>query len=282
MTYSVRKIDTKFMQENSFFKKITYTEGIYPEFNISLIQNPSRFYAVPLLGIIFKMLAIIPVALFMLVIAIGWILVVFLVNPFIVLATGKYWKTAYDISLALMRLSVKTSAYLYGLTDKYPGFNFNMPENMTLNLPYPEKSNRLYAIPVLGFLIRIVFLIPYLIFEQIIAQAVTIGVFLLAWAVVLFKGRYPEGIFELARDQIRITGSSYAYLIGLSDRYPSFYISMAHDKIKIILIALSIVLSGFNYVNGDSKSTYQLDNNTQYNNNLEKGKYPSDLDLKTE
>jgi uncharacterized membrane protein len=113
-----------------------------------------------------------------------------------------------------------------------------------VNIPYPTSPNKLYAIPILGGLIRVILLIPYLVFTIIISQAALIGVFLLAWAVVLFKGLYPEGIFELARDCNRIGLSSAAYMAGLSDKYPSFHISMAHDKIKLILIAASIIISG--------------------------------------
>ncbi len=262
------------MKENSFFKQITYTEGIYPKFSIDYIQNPSKVYAIPLLGILIKAIALIPVVIIMAFVAIWWFIAVWLINPFVVLMTEKYWLPAYNVSLSLIKMSVKATSYMYGLTDKYPGFDFNLPEGMSLDLPMPEKPRRLYAIPLVGIIVRFVFLIPYFIFSQIISQAATIGVFLLAWAGVLFQGKYPEGIFELARDHIRVGASSYAYMAGLSDRYPSFYISMAHDKIKIILIAIAIILFGINFANGNYNPKNKMMNNNQYNNNLNQRYYP--------
>lgn len=231
----------------SFFKKITYTDGIYPVLEANVIQNPNRIFAVPLVGILIKLLLLIPVFIEILLLYIWFLVAVMLINPFVVLVTGKYWPHAYRFTLGMFKLAVKTSFYLDGLTDKYPWFGFNIDDKFKLDIIMPESSKRLYAIPILGGVIRIVLLIPYLVFFGIISNAALIGVYLLAWAVVLFKGRYPEGIFELTRDFIRVNTSVSAYFAGLSDRYPSFYISMAHDKIKLILIAVSILLTAWNY-----------------------------------
>lgn len=238
--------------QESFFKKITYTQGIYPILNAASIQNPSRFYAAPILGIFIKLILLIPVYFELIFIGIWWSIAVILINPFVVLFTNKYWQSAYWINLGYLRMITKISFYLFGLTNKYPGFNLTINDNYSLDIPYPENPKKIFAIPLIGFLIRIILLTPYLIFESIISQAAAIGTFLLAWAVVLFKGRYPEGLFELARDSIRVSISANAYLTGLSDRYPSFYISMNHDKIKIILIAIAIIFSGFNFTSGGS------------------------------
>lgn len=253
------------MEQNhqSFFKKITYTDGICPDFKISLIQNPSRFFAVPILGILVKIVLLIPLAIVFIFLGIWLLLAVMLVNPLIVLFTGKYWAHAHNFSVGYLRLTTKLTCYLYGLTDKYPGFNFGNQDNLTFEIPLNQNPKRLYAIPLIGGLIRFVLLIPYLIFENILASAASIGAFLLAWAMVLFTGKYPEGIFELARDAIRINASVMAYILGLSDRYPSFYISMAHDKIKLILIALAIIFQGWSYSNDYSdkyskETTYDI------------------------
>lgn len=231
----------------SFFKKITYTDGIYPVLEANVIQNPNRIFAVPLVGILIKFLLLIPVFIEILLLYIWYSFVVILINPFVVLATGKYWQHAYRFTLGMFKLAVKTEFYFYGLTDKYPWFGFNIDDGFKLDIIMPESSKRLYAIPILGGAIRIILLIPYFVFSGIISNAALIGVSLLAWAVVLFKGRYPEGIFELARDSVRVNTSVGAYFAGLSDRYPSFYISMAHDKIKLILIAISIIFTAWNY-----------------------------------
>lgn len=244
----MRLVDKTVDSESSFFKRITYTDGIYPSLSAELIQNPNRFFAFPLLGILVKVIILIPVFVEIILVGIWFLVVVFLVNPFVVLLTGKYWRHAYEVFLGLQRLSLKLWFYVYGLTDKYPGFSLVINDKFILDIPMPEKPNRFYAIPVFGGLARFIFLVPYFIFSNIISQAMGIGISLLAWAVVLFRGRYPEGIFELARDTSRVSISAGAYFSGLSDKYPSFYISMAHDKIKLILIAIAIILNGWNFV----------------------------------
>lgn len=256
------------MAQKSFFKQITYTEGIYPSFSISHNQNPSVLYAIPVLGLVIKLIALLPVAVFACLIAIWWLIAVVLINPFVVLTTGKYWQPAYEVAIGLTKMSAKIAAYFFGLTDKYPGFDFNLPEGMHLDLPMIHNPNKLYAIPVLGGAIRIILLIPYLVFEQIISRAVLLGVAFIASFYVLIKGKYPEAVFELARDSIRINSSAYAYMAGLSDKYPSFHISMAHDKIKLILIAIAIIWFGTGVANNDYKNDRDINDRNTYKNFL--------------
>lgn len=257
--------------ERSFFKKLTYTEGIYPKFSIDYIQNPNRLYAIPLLGLLIKLIMLLPLIILLIFVGIWWLIAIFLINPFVVLITSKYWRGAYSINLAMMRVSAKISSFIFGLTDKYPGFNFENGDSK-IEVSMPENPNKLLAIPILGGLIRLIFLIPYYFFGNIISTASTIGTFLVAWALVLFKGKYPESIFELSRDSIRVGLSSMAYLTGLSDKYPSFYISMKHDKIKIILIVIALLLSGMGFVNGEKRGERYSENenfNGEYNELLE-------------
>ena len=233
--------------EQSFFQKITYTDGIYPVLTANVIQNPNRFFAVPLIGMLVKIIILIPVFFELFAITIWWLIVGVLINPFVVLFTGKYWPHAYQIALGILRIQVKISFFTFGLTDKYPGFSLSINDVYSLDIPSPESPNRSFAVPFLGGIIRSILLIPYFIYVNILSNAIGIGVMLLAWVVVLFKGKYPEGIFELVRDSQRVSFASVAYMIGLSDRYPSFYISMKHDKIKIILIVISILWGGWNF-----------------------------------
>lgn len=243
----------------SFFKKITYTDGIYPLLETGYIQNPNRIFAIPLLGLLIKVIALIPVFIEMFFLSLWAYIAVWLINPWVVLITGRYWQHAYQLMLGLFRLSAKVSFFLNGLTDKYPGFDFSTGDRFTFDIPMPENPKKLYAIPILGGFLRFIFLIPYLLYSSVISNAAGIGVMLLAWATVLFKGRYPEGIFELARDSIRVASASGIYLSGLSDKYPSFYISMAHDKIKIILIAVVLIFGVFGGVRFTSGGSSELE-----------------------
>lgn len=214
---------------------------IYPSISAELIKDPSKFYANPIVGIFVKTILLFPVA-----IEIGFLssvgVFISIANSFVVLVKGKMWGDAYKFYIGLFRLIVKNSFFLYGFTNKYPGFTLDIQDNFKLDIEYPKTSNRFLAIPIFGGLARIILLIPFAIFTYIIQMASTLGIYLIAWAFVLFKGRYPETMFELGRDYMRLNLAIYSYLLGIKDNYPSFEISWNHKREKIILIAVAVIL----------------------------------------
>lgn len=219
----------------------------YPHFAVTHIQNPSRLYAVPLLGILVKLIMCIPQYIMLFFVVLAWSIATFLVNPFVVLLTGKYWRVAHSLSLAYFRLVVKVSLFFTGLTNKYPGFDFNGNSDFELEIPLPQNPNRLFAAPVIGGVVRYVLLIPYLLYMGVVEMAACLGVVFGASFVVLFTGKYPESIYELTRDYFRLMLAGTSYFAGLRDEYPSFWISMSHKNVKIALIALSALYMLFYY-----------------------------------
>lgn len=213
----------------------------YPNFNLTRIENPNRFFALPLIGGAIKFLIWIPVFLEIWVL---WMVAGFLllINSFIVLFTGRYWQTAHTIQRGIINLSAKSLLYFYGLTNQYPGFSFSINDPLIrLDVPKPEHPNRLFAIPLFGGLVRLVAMIPFVIYISVIYMALNLGS-LIASLAVLFGGKYPESIYELGRDYIRLSSAVSLYFTGLSDTYPSFYISLNHKIIKLTLIILAIIL----------------------------------------
>lgn len=225
-------------------------ENLYPKLVVSHIQNPQRLWAFPILGIIIKIIILIPVVIWLYILAIAYLILVFLINPFIVLFTGKYWDTAYNLTVGLLRIGARTTFYIFGLTDKYPGFSLSNTDPMaSFDMEKPQSSNRFFAIPILGGTIRLILLIPYIIYEYVISNAAWLGVIIASFPV-LFKGRYPESVYELARDYTRVYYASTVYFSGLSDKYPSFWISMHHQTKKLLLIIFGILLgTGQMYAN---------------------------------
>lgn len=237
-------------------------ERCYPILKIDHIQNPNRFFAFPLLGGFVKIILLIPVGIELAILFTGQFFVT-IINSFYVLFTRKYWSGAYQYSLGVMRLTAKTTFYFNGLTNSYPGFDFNL-KDFTLDIPQPASPNRLYAIPFLGIMIRFILLIPYLLWNQILGSASNIGIAISSFWV-LIRGRYPESTYELARDSFRVSQGSSAYLLGLSDTYPSFYISFNHKNIKIALIIIGLVLT---FSGSFSSSNSKTVNNTSQNNQV--------------
>jgi len=219
---------------------MTVSPGTYPTLRAERIEDPNRLWAIPLLGMMVKSILLIPVFIVFTLAGIVW-LVLIVVNSFQVLLTGSYWQAAYNLTRGLMRLNAKIWFYLAGLTDKYPGFGLEIDDRYSLDIEYPEQPNRAFAIPILGSIVRIILLIPFYIYAEIIAYGAILGA-LISFVPVLFAGRYPETTFELIRDAIRLNAAEFAYLGGLSDRYPSFAISTKHGTAKVVLIVIGGVL----------------------------------------
>lgn len=238
------------------------SKNIYPDISIKRIKNPSRFYAIPLLGFFVKAIMLIPVSLYLCILSFVWCFV-WMINSFYILFTGKYWNVAYNLSSGLIHLSAKMTFFLFGMTDKYPGFDFEINDSFSVSITYPKKPNRWFAIPVFGLLARVILLVPFFIYYKIISTAAWIALCVGSFFVT-FTGIYPESDYEINRDSFRLSQSVFMWLAGLSDTYPSFWISMNHSGIKITLIIISILvnLGGLSFRNEHRQD--RMKNNYNY------------------
>jgi hypothetical protein len=198
-----------------------FTDQIdYPLFAVDHIQNPNRLWAFPIVGGTIKTIIVLPVAIWIMIIAYV-ALILSVVNSFIVLFTGQYWRLAYDVAVGSMRLSTKANLFLLGLSDKYPGFSFSTSDEVRLEIAMPTQPSRAFALPLLGGFVRILLLIPFIIFLYIIGIVVLV-VYWIAWIPVLFTGQYPQGLFDFMVYVMRLQLRMSCYTFGLSDRYPRF------------------------------------------------------------
>ncbi|GEM_PF-1407869 len=220
-------------------EKSASAPDMYPVIAISRNQNPNKLYAIPIVGFLVKVIILIP--LFIELFFLGlFCITLSIVNSFNVLFNGTYMDFAYRYLAGILRLNAKLHFFMFGLTDKYPGFDFDIHDSFTMEIQKPKNPSRFFAIPVLGGLARIMLLIPYLIYSRVLQYAAWFGA-IGASVPVLLQGKYPESSHELARDYVRVNLASAMYVVGLSDRYPSFWISMNHKNIKIALIVLAVL-----------------------------------------
>ena len=84
---------------------------MYPVLTAEHIQQPNRLFAVPFVGIFVKGLLLIPVVAELTVIAMV-LYAVAVINSFVVIFSGTYWRTAYDLFLGYMRLGLKAVFYV--------------------------------------------------------------------------------------------------------------------------------------------------------------------------
>ncbi len=236
---------------------------IYPQLSVSLIKDPNRFYAFPILGFVIKFLMLIPQIIELAFLGIAAFFIVFVINPFIILFTGVYWDVAYQLTVGIIKLSMKMVFFFYGLTNTYPGFDFTIHDTYTVDIKKPTNPSKFLNFPLFGLLLKIIIMIPFFIYESIIRYAAFLGVFGASF-VAFFAGRFPESSYELGRDSVRLNIAQGMYLSGLSNKYPSFWISMNHKTIKIILIILG-VLSWLGNTNNSVNEEQTRMENTQYN-----------------
>jgi Domain of unknown function (DUF4389) len=161
-----------------------------------------------------------------------WIayIVLSVVAFFAILFTGRYPRGIFDFNVGVLRWSWRVSFYSYSAlgTDRYPPFTVaDVPEYPArLEVEYPERLSRglvlvkwwLLAIPqyiVIGFFQGgwgFHFWGPGL-----------VGILVLfAGVALLFKNRYPGGIFDFVMGMNRWSLRVTAYVSLMRDEYPPF------------------------------------------------------------
>jgi hypothetical protein len=236
---------------------------MYPALVIPNNTHPNKLYAFPFIGLLVKGILLIPV--FILLIAVSIIYsVLLLITPFVILFSGKYWDTGYKFTLRYLTYTAKIALFTTGITDKYPGFSLEPNGVFDIRLEKPSSPNRLLAFPVLGYLIRVIIIFPFSIYQTVLAFGVYVAM-IASWFGVWIKGSYPESLYEFIIDELRVALAYTAYTSYLSDTYPSFKISMNHKTVKIILLILGIILMLIDLSNQTNNFMHTLTNSSYYN-----------------
>jgi len=101
---------------------------------------------------------------------------------------------------------------------------------VALNSSLPPTSSRFWAIPVIGFLVKGIILIPHFIVLYFLYLAVAVCQ-LVIWVWVLFGGRYPDWAFALVAGYVRWAMRLYIYFLGIRDNYPAFSMEIEGDPL---------------------------------------------------
>lgn len=143
--------------------------------------------------------------------------VVFLPTLLMILFRQKYPKWWYDWNVALMKFSMRVSAYVLFLRDEYP--STDEEQAVHLQIPYPDAKNDLNRwLPLVKWLLAIPhFIVLVILFIGVLCCTI------LNWFIILFTGRYPRGIFDFVVGTLRWSLRVYAYAVLLTtDVYPPF------------------------------------------------------------
>jgi len=236
---------------------------MYPELIIPNNTHPNKLYAFPLVGLVIKIILVIPA--YIVYAVVGFISGVFLlITPFVILFKGKYWDKSYEWNINFFIYGAKIQLYLTGISDKYPGFTLEPNGMFEMHLPKPESPSRLMAFPVGGFIGRYIIMFPYLLFLSVLSYGMHAAV-VFSWFAVWIKGTYPESLYEFIRDELRVSLAYDAYMAYLSDTYPSSKISMNHKKIKIALIIIGTIVTLAYFGNKINQIAHPTHDSSYYN-----------------
>ena len=148
-------------------------------------------------------------------------LFVFLISQLAVLFTGHYPDGMHAFLNGLLRWSNEMSGWLVGLTDKFPPFApSHDPYPVETTIARPEHSSRGWAAMTI-VLIKFVALFPHVIVLYVLGLIEGL-LALVANLVILFTGRFPDGLFDFIVAVLRWQTRVAAFAFGLVDEYPPF------------------------------------------------------------
>jgi len=150
-----------------------------------------------------------------------WSAILTFVAFWVILFTGRYPESMYEFQVGYARWGIRLRARMINLADGYPAFGISaQDENVTFEMPYPEKLSR-------GLLLLRLFFgwlyvgIPhgFMLFFRALA---TFVIMFLAWWVVLFTGKYPSSFHAFVTGLIRWGVRVNLYMSFMTDDYPPF------------------------------------------------------------
>lgn len=150
-----------------------------------------------------------------------WSGIIHIIAFFSILFTGKYPESLYAFQVGYINWYIRVYARLYHLADGYPVFGTKERDaQVYLKIAYPEKIS--IGLTLLRFFFGNLYItIPhgFILFFRGIASGFL--VFLAFW-IVLFTGKYPEGMHAFNVGTMRWAVRVLLYRFNMRDVYPPF------------------------------------------------------------
>jgi Domain of unknown function (DUF4389) len=138
-----------------------------------------------------------------------------LANWIVTLIKGRSPQRMHRWLVRYLRYTVYVYSYLYVLANPYPPFHGDQRSyTIDLQVEGPDEQRRL----VTAF--RLVLVIPAFVLGWVLSQVLQV-IALIAWVIAVFLGRIPRGMEQLGLYCLRYQTQVYAYLLVVTDRYPS-------------------------------------------------------------
>jgi hypothetical protein len=165
-------------------------------------------------------LLVIPLSLWLTLLAGGAAAVSF-AGWFAILFAGRLPRRLGDYVVAVLRYQWRVLAFLYGLTDRYPGFRVVAGYVDPGDYPAVLYSARPLSRRRVTVAFRIVLIIPQLVALYVVNLAAFV-VLIIGWFAVLFTGRWPQALQSFVVGWMRWTARVNGYGLLLVDDYPPF------------------------------------------------------------
>jgi hypothetical protein len=114
-----------------------------------------------------------------------------------------------------LRYNVHVQAYVWLVADPFPGFRGRYgtyPVDLIIDPPRPQARWKTA--------LRIPLAIPAFVLLIVLGTVLEV-VAIIAWVIAIALGRVPKGMRDLMAYCLRYNAQTYAYLLLLTDRYPT-------------------------------------------------------------
>jgi hypothetical protein len=167
------------------------------------------------LTVFFRLLLAIPLFLWWYVWT-GIITVLVIVNWFAVLIRRRSPEDLHLLLARALRYRTHVFSYLFLVSNPYPTFFGRLGAHpVDLEIDGPDRQRRAVTF------FRLILAIPAIVVAYVFFF-VMFFVALIAWFIALVVGRTPKGMRDLSAYCLRYEAQMAAYLMILTDRYPSF------------------------------------------------------------
>lgn len=154
-------------------------------------------------------------------------MVITIIAFFAILFTGRYPRGMFDFNVGVLRWTWRVGFYSYSTlaTDQYPPFSLEPRDYpATLEVEYPEKLSRGLVL-IKWWLLALPQYLVLAFFQGgpgFRFGGLQLVLVLFAGVALLFTGRYPRDLFELALGIARWSLRVLAYTALMRDEYPPF------------------------------------------------------------
>jgi hypothetical protein len=181
----------------------------------------SRFWGHPVIGVAVRLVALIPHAIWMTLMAVIGMLWMTLIGWIPILLLRRVPSLQAEIYEELVHRGSRMAAYML-LLPGYPRFGVGQPGPVDVQFDLEDRSiSRWWGIPLVAPAARLVALIPHLIILFVLAFFVTV-IWLLVWIPIFINARIPNLVARFFGAYLRYSArvASYAFLLPVP--YPPF------------------------------------------------------------